>query len=544
MSTDRRSRRTIHAAIVAVPLLAWLVAIPRLGRLHANDWWDVMSKLATGSQLRGDLAAWLAIRSNEHRIPLGALVYRLELWLGGGDNRHLSLWAVALMAVIASGLLALIPTGLAGWPRWLLAGGLVGLAFTPAAVHCVALGFSGTLWLGANAWALVAVIGLGQILDGRERATWWTALAGLAAAATYSSGLPLPILLAAAAIVGRASLASRLALATSAAAMLAVVVLGGQSSPGHHPTPTLDPGLVAHYLAAWLGSIASSAAAPAAAIGAVGLLAAGWAAVSLLRVDGPRRRRLLPIAVLLAYALGNGLATAVTRAGFGIEQATASRYATLSGLAWASLLLLLGSTGRPGRSWRPAVAAMAAMALAVAGAARGLPHLDAFVRRAAAEPMAETAIRLGVHDQAALRRVTPWPPSIWPVVPVLAARGAVPFDRAADPPVGTRLEVAERLPEGVAGALVHLAATADGAVEVGGWVRGAATAVAPVDPAGRVVGEAVLDLPSLLLHDRPADRGIGGYVVRHGAISLAVRIDDRWYRLPTARRVDPVEASR
>ncbi len=134
---------------------------------------------------------------------------------------------------------------------------------------------------------------------------------------------------------------------------LALAVLGGAvlwlyftgyAKPAHHPDPLYFMAHPAEYLAFVLVYLGAPVGAwrpkPALVFGLLGLLvlcgSAGW-----LWWRAPASRSvILPWLLLAVYAVGSGAATGLGRAGFGTNQALASRYTTFSGLFWISLFVV------------------------------------------------------------------------------------------------------------------------------------------------------------------------------------------------------------
>jgi hypothetical protein len=139
----------------------------------------------------------------------------------------------------------------------------------------------------------------------------------------------------------------------------------GTVALGH--VPLTNVALIAKYVLIYLG-------APVAMT--FGLKAAEWTGVALVawtvilavavRRAGPRVRvRLAPWAAIFAYVVISAAVTASARAGFGVVQAGASRYMTVSSLAWIAVIAATFAVARPGlATLRWAIAPAAAVVVA------------------------------------------------------------------------------------------------------------------------------------------------------------------------------------
>jgi hypothetical protein len=55
-----------------------------------NDYYGVLAQVASADGFTSSLATWATVRSNEHWVPLPALIYAANVKLTAGDNRGLS----------------------------------------------------------------------------------------------------------------------------------------------------------------------------------------------------------------------------------------------------------------------------------------------------------------------------------------------------------------------------------------------------------------------------------------------------------------------
>lgn len=438
MSRRPMSRRLCPLTwiVLALPLVFYLARVPRFSRLPHNDYYSILSQLTEGDRLRLDPRRLLEIRSNEHRVSLPAVVYALNLWLTRGHNLGLSVFSLVLMAVVFAVLYGLLPADVRGSPagRLLVGLPLAILCFTPVAAHSVTLGFSGSIWFLSNVFAVAAISALC-----RRRPLWAVVFTALGAL-TYSTHLPLwPILFAGAWLLRFDR--RRLALLAAAASLGIAFFATFYRTPANSPEPTTGDLLaLARYAAVYLGTLFSGDPATAGALGGLGLVASLVFQARTWRSRPPGER--VPWLLLQLFAVGNALGTAVGRAGFGVEQALSSRYASVAALFWAGFLTSLGlwlwRRLQPAR--RYALLALLLPALAVPTYLRGNAVIAGYLNQGTYQPMAALGLLLGVRDdEIAQHGLTPAPKAVWALRDFLRASGHVSFDRPFERP---RLAVA------------------------------------------------------------------------------------------------------
>ncbi|MFZ5786662.1 MAG: hypothetical protein ACOY3Y_09500 [Acidobacteriota bacterium] len=433
----QRQRRLAGLAPPLIPFLLWAAMLPWMGRLPANDYYGIVAQVADGDRFSADPLRWLRVKSNEHSVVLPALAYATNLSLGDGDNRALSALALVMLLSVSVALARLLPwpPGDESRPRpvWAL---LVALpVFTPAAAHSIVLGFSGTIWFMANLFAVVALGSLARLAARPSAARAGAVLAAAyACTLSYSTSLALWAALLLGAWLFR--LPRRFTVTLVAGSIPAVLYLTAMyTRPAHHPAPVLDdPLAIVRFTGVYLGGPLASNQVTAGALGIAGLLVAAAFArrwVGARTADG--QAALLPWLLLQVYVVGNAVGTAVARAGLG--GARSSRYASVAILFWIALLVTgvapaIRRASRPSGPGRAVGLALAA-SLVVATWTRGAPVLSEYLTAAARQPLAELALVHGVNDDGALAIVSPRPDEVWRLRNFLAARRAVPFDRAA-----------------------------------------------------------------------------------------------------------------
>lgn len=466
-----RSRpRSLAAAAAAGALLLlcsapWWAALPRFGRIPHNDYYLVLAELMEPSGAwRRDWAAWAGVRSNEHLVAVPALAYAANVGLTGGDNRALSAFALLALSATGAALVAARPRALrAGSPASALAAAAIGVViFAPAQAHSLAMGFSGSMWLVSNLFAVTSLLaGARHVREGGAAPLAAALACGGLGLITYSTSTAVLPLLLGAALLARRRAGTLLPLAAASLVALLLPTLGYRR-PALHPDPSFDAGAVAGFALRYLGGPLSGDPTAAALLGGAGVLAGVLLWILLLaRLRAARGREageLLPWGLLQAYAAVNAVGTAVGRAGLVPDASLSSRYSTVALLFWVGLLVpaaALAARRWPPRGWvRPAAAGALIAGLACLLWVRGAPVLALHLRRAAAEGVAEAALRAAVDYRPALLPVTHAPGALLRLRDALRARGHVPFERrepglpgdprvverrglAPDPPVAT-----------------------------------------------------------------------------------------------------------
>jgi hypothetical protein len=341
------------AALAVVP---WLLLVFLVARYALDapliDQWSFVSQLE--SESTGTLT-FDSLRSQhgEHRPLFPRLIMLALAGVSGWNVRY----EIAVNVLIATALFFALAKLLrreisspAEAPVWLWA--LLSL-----------LVFSLSQWENwLWGWQLVVFLNVLSVAVGivflTRRPLGWRHFVGAAAAgivATYSFGNGLlfwPIGFGVLALAARTGPPRRLLLGVwvvlstlVVASYLAGFQRGG--SPMTFETIVIRPLGFLRYALTFLGSplasFSGSAFPPrdsgiAALVGALGLLFFTLAARRAIRRRPMEVDRLIPFFALAAYALSSGLIAAVSRLRFGIPQALASRYTTISSLFWIGLI--------------------------------------------------------------------------------------------------------------------------------------------------------------------------------------------------------------
>ena len=519
------------APLVLVVLL-WVVPLPDFGRVQYHESYELLPQLADDERdcWRNPLS-YISLKSNVHTVAIPALIYVVNAKLTAGDNRGLSV--VSLVFLLVSFILTY------RWapPEWrrdparqfVLVAVLAVFAMTPVAAHNVVKGFSGTIWLLANAVVLYAISTLSR-LDRSSSTTKMlpVVVIGVIGALSYSTTLSLwPALIAG----GFLLRLNRRQIAVLV--MAAIVVIGVYSSfirtPEHHPgADASHPFDLVRYLGTYFGNILAADQRTA--------MWAGWAGLGLfaamvvwtIRSGAAFQRRAAPWLMAGFYGLGNGLGTAVTRGGFGLDQALASRYATLSAFLWLGTMAVAAlkatddsrSSGRPRREL---LMAAVVLSLATVSLFHGWHRLQNFVENAGRQPMVELALQYGIWDAEVLSFISPDPGGPIRAIPFLKTNRHVPFEKPAELFLDKHLPdggVAPHRKEGLAGACDTLIPINEKIARIQGWVYCPGEIVRRllvIDGTGIVRGEARIGAireDVAALHGDPArESGLIGWVL-------------------------------
>jgi hypothetical protein len=295
----------------------------------------------SGWNVRWELATNLVLGT----LSFIVLLVPLRRALAASGSR-VPLWAPALFS--------LLTFSLCQWENWLWGGQIIFFLNT----LCVSGGIL-VLWSANRArdFALATLLGVVATFSlANGLLFWWIGLFIIAAGQAGSR----PRL-------------QRLALWSATTLIVHLIYFHGyvpHAPAGERLNPVRSPLLFGHYVLTFLGSPAASFSGSAwpphdsgvaAVVGFAGLVLFGAALQSARRRSSKSRRSWTPFAALGVYALFSGAAAAVGRGKFGIPQAMAPRYTTISMLGWIGLCgLLLVSTrattieardGTPEKPW-------------------------------------------------------------------------------------------------------------------------------------------------------------------------------------------------
>jgi hypothetical protein len=366
--------------LAAIPflILIWVVARYAIDVPYLDQWDFVplIDKMYQGELTFHDL--WMQF--NEHRILFPKLVMlclaRLTHWNIRCESVVSVLFAIGVFLLLAWQIRASVRVFGQKQLRWALpACSLVAFSVSQ---------YENFLW----GWQLGLLLGLlasmGAILLLANRPFGWGKFAGavvLGIVATYSfaNGVLVWVigfgllcvnpaddspLAAQAAPIARAALpVERAALRLSskrvaigiwsfAAAVCMGFYLWDYHKPAHHPQLTSifgQPMVFISYVLKYIGGTCAQygegGVLPdriwASVLGLAGLAVMGWAGWKMARRMRTNRAALAPYVAMCAYSLGTALMAAIARGGFGRGQALCSRYCSMTGPLWFSIIVML-----------------------------------------------------------------------------------------------------------------------------------------------------------------------------------------------------------
>jgi hypothetical protein len=431
----------IVASVVAILIPASYIfyLILKSGELSTNDYWKIISNFYSIDGFSTNPLNWL-VRSNEHFVVIPSIVYAINIIATKGSNLGLSLTTFVFALIQSLLLILLVPPSLKQ-SRSLFLLLLLCISifiFTPAAAHNWMRGFSGVAWIGANLFVTASIFCLTKLAHYKHR--YWaigSVIFGLLGSVTYSTALALWPVLCTAVMLMRFRLRIVLLYVSFAVFVCSIYVLT-YKTPSHHPSLSkLSISDTFTYVPIYLGAIFTSHVNIALSIGIIGLIAAiGFAGYWLSPKANSIRACWLPWIALQAYAVLSALMAAVSRSGFGIEQARSSRYASLPSLFWLSLsivvvLWLRQLRPNPGQYWSALTPFFAVLTVLILSMYRvGTEEVLTIARRASLQPLVILSVQLGTSDADIVKEVvSPAPEEFLRLTDALKLHSLVPFTR-------------------------------------------------------------------------------------------------------------------
>ena len=478
---------------ILIPASYVLYLISQAGDLSNFDYWWMTWNFYSVDGFSTNPFSWI-FKANEHFVLIPAIIYALNIVFTQGSNIGLCLVAWFLAWIQCHVLIALLPLKLRNYPLQFISVILCIsiFNFTPAAAHNWMRGFSGVHWIIANLFVICAIFCLQSYvtsLSNKEESKQniWvigSIIFGILGCISYSTPLALWPILCAAAVVLRFPRRITYLYFAASIAVIGIYVLT-YKTPSHHPSLTkINPLKTLEYIPTYLGGIFSENVIVASIIGIVGLIAVTGFVSYWLFVKKVDRPEWLPWLSIQIYTLQTALMAAVSRSGFGLEQATASRYATLPALFWMSTIILtvlwvreLQPTPRIQARWlTPLFAAVTAAIILMYGV--GGETAIAIARRATYQPLVALSLQLGITDITLIKdRVGNRPAAFIGLIDALKTNNLVPFNRdikkhnfcaALDTKIDPNLLSAPK--DGVPGYFDTVTKLAPAASRVIGWV--------------------------------------------------------------------------
>jgi len=464
---------------ILIPASYILYLISQAGDLSNFDYWWMTWNFYSVDGFSTNPFNWI-FRANEHFVLIPAIIYALNIVVTQGSNIGLCLVAWFLAWIQCHVLIALLPLNLRRFPLQFISL-LLCISifnFTPAAAHNWMRGFSGVHWIIANLFVICSIFCLQSyatvLLNKREalppdihsqaepgneflgavppcplphlQNKWviGSIVFGVLGCISYSTPLALWPILCAAAVVLQFPRRITYLYFIASIAVIGIYFLT-YKTPSHHPSLTkINPLKTLEYIPTYLGGIFSENIIVASIIGIIGLIAVTgfvgyWLFVKkVVKRSYPvgNRPDWLPWLSIQLYTLQTALMAAVSRSGFGVEQATVSRYATLPALFWMSTIVLtvlwvreLQPTPRIQGRWLTPLFAVATVAIILMYGVGGETAM-AIARRATYQPLVALSLQLGITDITLIKdRVGNRPAAFIGLIDALKTNNLVPFNR-------------------------------------------------------------------------------------------------------------------
>ena len=438
---------------IVIPASYILYLISQAGDLSNFDYWWMTWNFYSVDGFSTNPFNWI-FRANEHFVLIPAIIYALNIVITQASNIGLCLagWFFALIQCYV--LIALLPLKSRHFPlQFILM--IVGISifnFTPAAAHNWMRGFSGVHWIIANLFVICSIFCLQSYAKNlsvgavppcppspsllQNKWVIGSIIFGILGCISYSTPLALwPILCATAIVLRFPRQVTYLYFAAS------IAVIGTYfltyKTPTHHPSLTkINPLKTLEYIPTYLGGIFSENVIIASIIGIIGLIAVTGFVGYWLFAKKTDRTEWLPWLSIQIYTLQTALMAAVSRSGFGVEQATASRYATLPALFWMSTFVLtvlcvrqLQLTPRMQTRWLTPLLGIATVAVILMYGVGG-ETASAIARRATYQPLVALSLQLGITDVTLIKeKIGNRPAAFIGLIDALKTHNLVPFKR-------------------------------------------------------------------------------------------------------------------
>jgi len=470
---------------ILLPAFYILFMISKAGELLNFDYWWMIKNIYSIDGFSTNIFDWM-FRANEHFVLIPAIIYALNIVVTKGSNIGLCLATFFLAFLQGILLIVLVPNTLKKYPsRLLLLILLISVFnFTPAAAHNWMRGYSGVHWVIANLFVIASIFCVKKLLESQQnRFAIASIILGILGCISYSTALGIWPILCAVALLYK--LPKKI---TIPYLFFSVLVIGiyflTYTTPSHHPSLSkLNLINIVAYIPVYLGAIFTHNIPVASAIGWVGLVLAGIFLIYWLFVIYPQDW--LPWLSIIIYTFGTALMAAVSRSGFGIEQAIASRYATLPSLFWLSLIILIflwleKQQPTPRKQWYffiPLVVVLTVLTISMYRV--GTATFREIAHRATFQPLVALSLQIGISDPILIQeKVGNRPAAFLGLVDALKTDGLVPFHRDIkqnnfcanlDEKIDSNLLTA-KLPENLQGYFDNVTKFSPTTARVNGWV--------------------------------------------------------------------------
>jgi hypothetical protein len=437
----------IVAAMIAISMPAayilYLILIS--GDLSNFDYWWITWHFYGVDGFSTNPLNWI-FRANEHFLLIPSILYAFNIVFTQGSNIGLSLITWVFAWIQCHLLIAMLPLNLrqSRFQFIFLILCISIFTFTPAAAHNWMRGFSGVAWMSANLFAICSIFCLKNIAASRDTALpcpyykWVISsiIFALLASMSYSTSLALwPVLCIFPVLI---KLPRKVIISYIITSILVVgTYFITYKTPANSPALTkLNIWDIINYIPVYLGGIFSNDVTTSLTIGIIGLITAtAFGCYWLISKKDFIRRQWLPWLSIQIYAIATAFMAAVSRSGFGVEQATASRYASLPAMFWMSLIILTILCLKqwqlnPKIQWQYLTPLLAIVTFLIISMYKiGGETANAIAYRATYQPLVALSLQLGITDITLIQeRIGNKPAAFVGLVDALKANKLVPFN--------------------------------------------------------------------------------------------------------------------
>ncbi len=471
---------------ILLPASYVLFMVSKAGELLNFDYWWMIKNIYSIDGFSTNIFDWM-FRANEHFVLIPAIIYALNIVMTKGSNIGLCLATFFLACIQGILLIGLLPNTLKKYrPILLLLILFISVFnFTPAAAHNWMRGYSGVHWVIANFFVIASIFCVNKLVESSEN-KWLigSIILGILGCISYSTGLGIWPILCTVAILYKLPKKFTISYIVCSVLVIGIYFLT-YKTPSHHPSLSkLNFIEIIAYIPVYLGAIFTHNIPVASAIGWLGLILTGIFFTYWLFLSYPQDW--LPWLSIIIYTLGTALMAAVSRSGFGVEQAIASRYATLPSLFWLSLILLIFlwlQQQQPTlkKQWyfvMPLVAVLTILTILMYRV--GTETFREIAHRATYQPLVALSLQLGISDPVLIKeKVGNRPAAFLGLVDALKSDGLVPFNRdikkdnfcvSLDEKINSDL-LTGKLPENLPGYFDNVTKFSPTTARVNGWVN-------------------------------------------------------------------------
>ncbi|MDQ1745616.1 MAG: hypothetical protein QOE23_3955 [Pseudonocardiales bacterium] len=520
------------ALLALLPALLMARRVSHTTQMQYQDYWTALVRITNpdGSlHLRG-----LFSYQNEHPFFTPQVVYYLDAKLLHGTNHELGYFSIAMGLATLAILWFLLPSRWSGLARMLLLLAASAVLFCPTGAWNYLKGMSGTAWITANVFGLLAV------LFARDRRTVLATAAAAMALLSYGTGFAAPLAVVAVALLQRERWwrwGLPLGLFFGGLVVYKLTSNGGSTGKGVGH----DPGLLSQTFLTNLSTLWDPQGGTfglVAGAGGLVVLAVGFVTFWARREE---YADLVPWWGVATYAIVAAGLISLGRSEVFLGDGAQARYVSLSGLFWIAVAVVGIRTVRTARELTVGIAAIAA---AVAVFWAGSPQL--YATTAGETPVQNemaAGVRFNATDpfQARLQN----PPA---VISRLKGLGSYPF--TSDYTIGCGLKPDDSidlsrtkvLPAGLLGKAASLDhdQLVGGTRAMDGWVNWAGhqlRCVAIIDGSGKIVGGGAVHVVrtdvSSAYPGFPNDTGFAAVTPSsHADAKLVLGFADGFYTLP------------